>query len=75
MEVNDGNANRTRTLAFHFSRVMKDQKIEKVLVSVRDMTEEARLEEQLKQEQEQTSKQAEMISQLINADYAIMAAF
>ncbi|XXQ68563.1 ATP-binding protein [Neisseriaceae bacterium B1] len=75
VEINDGDNDSTRTLSFHFSRVLKDKEIEKVLVSVRDMTDEARLQERLKQEQEQTNQQAEMISQLMNADYAMMAAF
>lgn len=74
VEVQNNNEE-PRTLAFNFSRVVKDNAISKVLVSVRDITDAARLEEQLQREQEQANQQAEMISHLMNADYSMMAAF
>ncbi|MDK4684892.1 ATP-binding protein [Kingella negevensis] len=74
VEVQNNNEE-PRTLTFNFSRVVKDNAISKVLVSVRDITDAARLEEQLQREQEQANQQAEMISHLMNADYSMMAAF
>lgn len=62
-------------LGFHFTRVIKDKKIVKVLVSVRDLTDTVRIESRLQREQEQNDLQIEMISRMLNADESIMRSF
>lgn len=64
-----------RVLGFHFSRVIQDKKIVKVLVSVRDLTDSVRIEARLQREQEQNDLQIEMISRMLNADESIMRGF
>ncbi|UOP04838.2 ATP-binding protein [Conchiformibius kuhniae] len=62
-------------LGFHFTRVIKDRQIVKVLVSVRDLTDTVRIESRLQREQEQNDLQIEMISRMLNADEVIMRSF
>lgn len=64
-----------RILGFHFSRVIQNKKIAKVLVSVRDLTDNVRIELRLQREQEQNDLQIEMISRMLNADESIMRSF
>ncbi|MDO5686335.1 MAG: ATP-binding protein [Neisseria sp.] len=64
-----------KTLSFRFSRVVKNQKITKVLVNVSDLTTAVKLEKQLAQEQAQSNLQIEMISTILNTDYFAMKNF
>lgn len=64
-----------RVIGFHFTRVIKDRTITKILVSVRDLTDTVRIESRLQREQEQNDLQIEMISRMLNADESIMRSF
>lgn len=64
-----------KTLSFHFSRVIEDKKIQKILVNVRDITDVVRLEQQLETEREHNNEQAESMLRLMQTDRGLMQQF
>lgn len=65
----------TRYLDFSFSRVLEDDEIIRILVTVADITEATELNERLAQEQQQNDRQIEMISSLIEINGAMLQEF
>ncbi|WP_227431316.1 Hpt domain-containing protein [Psychrobacter sp. I-STPA6b] len=64
-----------RYLDFNFMRVMKQEEVDRVLVSVRDVSEAVHLEQQLSKEQAQNSRQMQMISNLLSVDAKLLNQF
>lgn len=76
VEVNDFNGFYiTRYLDFKFSRVYYGKEIERILVSVSDITNAVHLEERLAQEREQNDQQIEMLATILNTDPSLMDSF
>lgn len=76
VEVNDFNGfHVTRYLDFKFSRVYYGKEIERILVSVNDITNAVHLEERLAQEREQNDQQIEMLATILNTDPRLMESF
>lgn len=76
VEVNDFNGfHITRYLDFKFSRVYYGKEIERILVSVNDITNAVHLEERLAQEREQNDQQIEMLATILNTDPRLMESF
>ena len=65
----------TRYLDFKFSRVYKDDEIDKVLCSVGDITDAVILEDKLAAEREQNDRQIEMLGTILSADPAMLDNF
>lgn len=65
----------TKYLDFKFSRVYQGQDIDKVLVSVTDISEAVMLEERLNQEREQNDRQIEMLSSILDSDQSLLNSF
>ncbi|MDO5687198.1 MAG: ATP-binding protein [Neisseria sp.] len=76
VEVDDfGGFHVSRYLDFKFSRVYYGKEIERVLVSVSDITSAVNLEERLAQEREQSDQQIEMLATILNTDAALLQGF
>lgn len=76
VQVNDFNGfHITRYLDFKFSRVYYGKEIERILVSVSDITNAVHLEERLAQEREQNDQQIEMLATILNTDPSLMDSF
>ncbi|HQI21044.1 MAG TPA: PAS domain S-box protein, partial [Leptospiraceae bacterium] len=65
----------TRTLQFTFRRVTTDQKITHLMATVSDVTEEAALREQLKQNEQQSRTQMEMLLKILHVDSDMLDEF
>lgn len=65
----------TRYLDFDFMRVIKDEQVDRVLVSVSDVTKSIELEHRLEQEQKQNNRQIEMVSTILSMDSVHLIAF
>lgn len=70
----DDSAN-SRYLDFKFSRVYQGKDIEKILVTVQDVTNQVRLEQRLEQERAQNDLQIEMLTTILNVSPAIINDF
>lgn len=62
-------------LDFDFSRVNKGDEIDRVLVSVRDVTAAKILQDKLEKEQAQNNRQFEMISNILSMDHVLLGEF
>ena len=65
----------TKFLDFKFSRVYKGEDIDRILVSVADITEAVTLERRLSSEREQNDRQIEMLSSILDSDPALLNSF
>jgi HPt (histidine-containing phosphotransfer) domain-containing protein len=66
---------KTKYLSFDFKRVMHDEEIVNVLVSVKDITENVLLERALNKANEKSEKQIEMLSQILQSDPITLKSF
>jgi len=66
--VREDGANVTKYLNFGFYQVMQDQVIRDVLVSIRDITDEVLLQEQLKNSEEKGEQQVDMLMSFLHAN-------
>lgn len=64
-----------RWLAFRFQRVTEGKLVARVLVNVRDITQEVELEERIKADQERNDAQVGMLAAVINADPVMLGGF
>lgn len=71
----DDNHIETRYLDFRFSRVIEDDEIIRILVTVADITESMELSERLTSERQQNDRQIEMISNLIDIHGPLLKEF
>ncbi|MFD1245621.1 ATP-binding protein [Paralysiella testudinis] len=75
-DIDDPNSGlTTKYLDFKFSRVYRGDKIERVLVSVSDTSQSVLLQRNLEEQREQSDREIEMLSTVINADPAILHDF
>lgn len=65
----------SRYLDFKFSRVYNGDAIDKILVTVQDVTSQVRLEQRLEQERAQNDLQIEMLTTILNVSPAIINDF
>lgn len=65
----------SRYLDFKFSRVYQEKEIEKILVTVQDVTHQVRLEQRLEQERAQNDLQIEMLTTILNVSPALINDF
>lgn len=65
----------SRYLDFKFSRVYNEDAIDKILVTVQDVTNQVRLEQRLEQERVQNDLQIEMLTTILNVSPAIINDF
>ncbi len=75
IQVQDQGELTSKYLRFSFSRVENNGKIEGVLASVSDISNEIRLENELIEETKRSEKQLEMISVLLSADANMLPEF
>lgn len=64
-----------RFLDFRFSRVYEENEVVRILVSVRDISDAVRLEKNLESEKQQSDRQLEMLSTIMNSDPNILQHF
>lgn len=64
-----------RFLDFRFSRVYEEDEVVRILVSVRDISDAVRLEKNLESEKQQSDRQLEMLSTIMNSDPNILQHF
>ena len=62
-------------LSFGFSRVYQEKDIERVLVSVRDITRQVSLEERLERERQQNDEQIELLTSILRVDENMLNSF
>ncbi|MDO5090377.1 MAG: ATP-binding protein [Cardiobacteriaceae bacterium] len=65
----------TRWLSFQFNRVYRGKKVERILVSVKDITDAVQLEQRLAREQEQNNQQIEMLANILRIDAKMLNGF
>lgn len=65
----------TRWLSFQFNRVYRGKKVERILVSVKDITDAVQLEQRLAREQEQNHQQIEMLANILRIDAKMLNGF
>lgn len=65
----------TRWLSFQFNRVYRGKQVERILVSVKDITEAVQLEQRLAREQEQNHQQIEMLANILRIDAKMLNGF
>ena len=75
IQVEQNGAFINKYLRFSFSRVLKDKEIERILVSVADITKEIKLAKNLESETRRNEQQLEMISTLLGADAESLPGF
>ncbi len=66
---------RTRYLSFHFNRVIAQEQITHLLVTVQDVTEQVELAQQLEQAKGQARIEIEVLLRLLNTDAAALQQF
>ncbi len=71
----DGGSFETKHLSFNFFRVMARGKIHDILVSVSDVTDKVRLQEQLETTKSEGEQQIEMLISFMNANPAMLKEF
>lgn len=65
----------TRWLSFQFNRVYRGKQVDRILVSVKDITEAVQLEQRLAREQEQNHQQIEMLANILRIDAKMLNGF